>query len=66
MSPKLLDLVFFHYDGFQNQFLITLNSIWSDTGCSIDLSSVLISISDFSDCPIKKDYQYNKNPIGLT
>ena len=26
------------------------------TGCPIDLSSISISISDFSDCPIKKDY----------
>ena len=28
------------------------------TGCAIDLSSISISISDFSDCPIKKDYMY--------
>ena len=44
------------------------NPFWSCiyTGCPIDLSSILISISDFSDCPIKKDYICNKNPNGLT
>ena len=30
MCPKLLDLEFFHYSGFQNQFLITLNPNGSD------------------------------------
>ena len=34
--------------------------------CPIDLSITLISISDFSSCPTKRDYKYNKTPNGLT
>ena len=52
--------------GITSQYTIGPKCVSQYTGCPIDLSSILISISDFSDCPIKKDYKYNKNPNGLT
>ena len=36
------------------------------TGCPTDQYPSLISISDFSDCPIKEQQVCNKNPNGLT